>query len=385
MERSEILVHVSASCGVNDDARYCAQVEAILGFQRASRQVITLNPEDSDHDDTTSIATNDLPSNSTSVQEPATPTNDTPNNPAIIISKKTVVCEKNQLPNDQPCANSQKDSLDSPVSVIPDSQPGRLSSDTDNLQVIDHQPSTARTQNFPYALDVPLVKRCQSTSPSPKGSPKKARHDQQCPDEVNSAHTCNPTVQSTPSSPIIGTSFCVPIEIKSPLPPISKDQFTTHVTPTLEMLATRLRGRTYKPLEQTRELNKLERGHWLLRFNIIQAETIASSPGTNGFSNWNMSLFSRFWAFLSDFIKEGRAGWGVWCILEDAPDAQLPYDPHGPTVREMNIRPLMLKTYAWGETASHIYLLLFLASERRVRKMSAQWRDGRDNVVIQMP
>jgi hypothetical protein len=44
-----------------------------------------------------------------------------------------------------------------------------------------------------------------------------------------------------------------------------------------------------------------------------------------------------------------------------------------------------MKVYAWGEIASHIYLLLFLASERRIRGMQAEWRDGAEDVVIQMP
>jgi hypothetical protein len=41
--------------------------------------------------------------------------------------------------------------------------------------------------------------------------------------------------------------------------------------------------------------------------------------------------------------------------------------------------------YAWGEVAIHIYLLLFLASERRVRGMGAEWRDSGEEVVVKMP
>lgn len=50
-----------------------------------------------------------------------------------------------------------------------------------------------------------------------------------------------------------------------------------------------------------------------------------------------------------------------------------------------SLKPLTLKIYAWGEIAVHVYLLLFLASERRIRKMGAQWRDSREEVIIQMP
>lgn len=45
---------------------------------------------------------------------------------------------------------------------------------------------------------------------------------------------------------------------------------------------------------------------------------------------------------------------------------------------------LTLKVYTWGEIVGHVYLLLFLASERRIRKMGAQWRDCGEEVVVQM-
>ena len=47
-------------------------------------------------------------------------------------------------------------------------------------------------------------------------------------------------------------------------------------------------------------------------------------------------------------------------------------------------KSLTLKVYTWGEIASHIYLLLFLASERKIRKMGAQWRDCGEEAVVQM-
>jgi hypothetical protein len=60
----------------------------------------------------------------------------------------------------------------------------------------------------------------------------------------------------------------------------------------------------------------------------------------------------------------------VWCILE----------------RDVLLSDrVTLKVYAWGEVAMHVYLLLFLASERRIRGMGAQWRDYREEVVVQMP
>lgn len=128
---------------------------------------------------------------------------------------------------------------------------------------------------------------------------------------------------------------------------------------------------------------------------IAHANNAAAGVNPN---TWDRELFSRFWGFLEDLIaKEGRAGWGVWCVLEreervveSGADRDLVPDrgcdlhhptPHLPNPDAGNFA---LKVYTWGEIAPHIYLLLYLASERRIRGMGAQWRDASEGVVIQM-
>ncbi|KAE8378214.1 hypothetical protein BDV26DRAFT_261984 [Aspergillus bertholletiae] len=396
MENSEILVHISAPCGVTDDAHYRAQVAAILGFQSASRQVLPLKPDDDNnaHDYIASTATSDgppqpqLPSSNPPLREPVVATNDLPNTPAIIISNKIIGCDEHELRNGQSHDCSPMDSLDTPVSVIPDSQPGRPSSDTNTVQDVDHQPPTTQAQSIPCSAHVTCPKRYQTDTLPRRSGRRKLRHGPYTNDEANTTQIGDSVVQSTALSTCVSTKFPVPAEIRPPLPPISREQFTTHITPTLEMLATRLKDRIYKPLNQIRELDQLERGHWYLHINVVEAEAYESVmywQKSNGACIWNMLTFCRFWSFLSEFIKEGRAGWGVWCILEDGPSVQLPHNAQESAPCEIDIRQLTLKTYAWGEIASHIYLLLFLASERRIRKIGAQWRDSRDIVVIQMP
>ena len=44
----------------------------------------------------------------------------------------------------------------------------------------------------------------------------------------------------------------------------------------------------------------------------------------------------------------------------------------------------VLEIYCWGQTVEHIYLLLFLASERRVKGCGARWIDGAGKMVVQM-
>jgi hypothetical protein len=164
------------------------------------------------------------------------------------------------------------------------------------------------------------------------------------------------------------------------------------------MLTDRLRPeRTYKPTQQTRNLDALERGHWFVKFNLGSKEQKRQKQHKQGNQKeedqiWPHASFETFWKFLNDFIaKDGRAGWGVWCILERSPtpSERTSTNPSNADMAESiddsASVPVSLKIYAWGEIAMHIYLLLFLASERRIRGMGAQWRDAGEHIVLQMP
>ncbi|OQE26218.1 hypothetical protein PENSTE_c005G07221 [Penicillium steckii] len=203
-----------------------------------------------------------------------------------------------------------------------------------------------------------------------------------------------------------------PIEIHPPPPPISTSPFTTHITQTLSMLTQRLKPeRIYNPIQKTRELDIWERGYWAVPITI----TLDTNPNPdipNTSKNWTIPFFNRFWSFLSEFIgKDTRAGWGVWCIAEkmqnvtDPDPDPLPLPSTASTdelsTQESNSNSnananaetltsdtgtisVLVKVYTWGEVVMHVYLLLFLASERRVRGLGAEWRDASEKVVIRM-
>ncbi|KAL2816242.1 hypothetical protein BDW59DRAFT_153387 [Aspergillus cavernicola] len=400
MDKSEILVHISAPSGAVDDARYRAQVEAILNFQPRSCEIIT---------------TTQLLSPSSSTSEPRLKTIHNNNNPPP-HAPDNVPLSSNQAPKQHV---SQKDSFDSPVSVIPDSQPQHPGFDPESLSL---QPTISLYSHSP----LPPSKRPRVGSPPPVNH---REHDeiqvQARPQSTESqtppvpqgpepkpgepTHHNSPKSQPQPQPQNHNHTWHLPplpLQINPPPPPISSSPFTTHITPTLSMLTQRLKSpRTYNPTTQTRDLDTLERGYWFLRVNLLPLpNTPTSTPSqkqnertTQPPNTWDPSIFSKFWTFLSDFIgKEGRAGWGVWCILENLENEDDDDDENGrgkakgettgPS-NDTHAHPqsLALKVYAWGEIACHIYILLFLASDRRIRKMGAQWRDGRDDVVIQMP
>ncbi|RHZ60470.1 uncharacterized protein CDV56_108739 [Aspergillus thermomutatus] len=451
MENSEILVHISAPSGVRDDARYRAQVEAILGFQSLSRQLITLTSDERRGSDSAPAtgqptspgrAVDADPREGSKCTQPFLPNlqstipfenvevecsnavrstpvheglfNATTGSTALTIKDTTIlpdpelgsgrqISSVSLLPQSQN-EHAGKDSLESPVSVIPDSQPEAIRSQAEGL-----------LRGVPYvAVGSPPTKRhcsglspmLQEVAPVSEALILASKLDEE---RHGNYELANPRPVLQNSHPDTPPQLCLgrlPLVIKPSLPPVSRERFVTHVTPTLAMLTRRLKpARTYKPVKQSRDLEQLERGHWYLRINILQLERARhlGTPGLheNEARSWDLARFSRFWSFLSDFIsKDGRAGWGVWCILEDAPetlwsgstDCQIM--PHRTTAPIMSdrktnphsfVRPVILKLYAWGEIALHMYLLLFLASERRIRKMGAQWRDGRDEVVIEMP
>lgn len=327
-----VFIHIAAPSSTHSDSRYRAQADAILQTFYSNQE----NNHEREHDQET------------------------------VHNNSPVTHEQDPLPS----VRLAPDSFDSPVSVIPESPP-------------------APAQH-------------PGKRPPPATSPDNDRHKKHRPKEEEKEGKED-----------------YPLLIHAPPPPIAANTFTTHLTPTLSLLANRLNlARTFVPLRQTRELHVLERGYWCLRLRLSCSEPVARYPRvaqtaardelsltTNANANttataigtgtstcasnntWDHALFTRFWTFLSDLIaKEGRAGWGVWCILDRDRDRDPPPPPPSSSHTNNNsYEELVLKVYTWGEIAPHIYLLLYLASERRIRKMGAQWRDASERVVIQMP
>ncbi|PLB38897.1 uncharacterized protein BDW47DRAFT_104492 [Aspergillus candidus] len=360
---SEVLVHISAPSGVADDARYRAQVDAILGFQCVSRQAV-INSAGSNED-----------------------TQDNGD-------------QRNPHPGIQSPEHHAADSLNSSlVSVIPDSQPSQ-------------GPPLKRPRIHPPSPSPASLPGGAPGNPGNPGDPEETGNPPQPSTSSPRTHHRQQSPPPPPSTQKQETEITLPLQIHPPNPPPSTSPFTTHITPTLSMLITRLKSpRTYTPIHQTRALTNLERGHWTVPINLITTTTTTPpSPSPNpenkpqdlSPNTWPTPLFTRFWTFLSDFICEGRAGWGVWCSLEadtttttnknSNNEGQDPHPQQSPKEEESKeehklthpTQPTTLKIYAWGETAEHIYLLLFLASERRIRRMGARWRDSRDEVVIVM-
>lgn len=452
---SQILVHIAAASTVQDEARYRAQVAAILDFQCTARHPLI---EETNASPPTSADNTRSFSADVAVQSSVSPTTQHEASPILreaprpayttLSSDPRLLPEKDSPAPRKHIISNHPDSLESLISVIPDSQPEIAQ------ELVRAEQS--RAELSPPSQLAPPPKRRRTAPASPDPVQPLVIADPPATDQPAASHGVIPIENELPLPTAIPTGFpeipieisssdqgkgpdasitrtttpshhipvntptptqipdhinlsTLPLEIHPPRPPISTAPFTTHITQTLSMLTERLNpARTYKPSTQTRPLDPLERGYWLVHLavenpqnrerdsaDLVDQNPIPKSGNTNATQSptsrpksksnseskeimrtWPYPLFHAFWSFLSEFVgRDGRAGWGVWCILEDATaSSTLSSDTH-----------VSLKVYAWGEVAMHVYLLLFLASERRIRGMGVQWRDSGEEVVIQMP
>ncbi|KAK5677478.1 hypothetical protein LTS10_010050 [Elasticomyces elasticus] len=141
------------------------------------------------------------------------------------------------------------------------------------------------------------------------------------------------------------------LTIRPPDPEVAIENFTTHITPTLSYLSSSPQlAEVYTPISVSRPLLPLERGYWL----------IDPAP-------WPTEAQIAFWKFLESKVGTGQAGWGVWCLREG----------DGEVFGKVQV-------FCWGEVVKHVYLMLYVASTSRVRKIGLRWVDGEGEVVVQM-
>ncbi|KAH6724827.1 hypothetical protein BKA61DRAFT_37836 [Leptodontidium sp. MPI-SDFR-AT-0119] len=149
---------------------------------------------------------------------------------------------------------------------------------------------------------------------------------------------------------------CVVMLLHDQLPPRPKPPVTatgelkaeTFITPHLKEIAKRMPSRIYSPVSQTRDLREMERGYWLLECE-----------------GWDEDLQQRCWNTLGRHIGRDLLGWVVWCM------------------RDKEFKSIRI--YCWGVAASHINLLLYMASEGTIKKAGACWIGGDGKTIIQMP
>jgi hypothetical protein len=152
----------------------------------------------------------------------------------------------------------------------------------------------------------------------------------------------------------------LPIQIHPPPPPTGSDSFVSHITPQLRSQfwdSEELQGK-YKPFPH-RALGQSERGYW-------QFDTRA----------WSPKIQIKFWVFLQSNIGSGVSGWGIWCLREN--------DMTGDEGREETHELGIVKVFCWGEVVGHVWLLCYVASQARLKRVESQWVDAGGEVVVRI-
>ncbi|KAI1082852.1 hypothetical protein F5B20DRAFT_486910 [Whalleya microplaca] len=258
------------------------------------------------------------------------------------------------------CKPQCKPPSESSGSLIRDTIKDRRERITDTPQ-FDQQPQAGLTDDN-VIEETRLMNSSNPSSAARADSepPPAKQHHQQSPGDVSprslarAASDVGPTAFSG-RKPLLTISFLSvhgytydSLELRAPEPPVSDAHIEPHsfITPGLEKLAADLSiPKRYRPKVQKRDLRPLERGYWILDC-----------------SAWDPQLKRDAWAYLANYIGTGVAGWGVWCI------------------RDSEFR--WLRTYCWGLIAPHIYLLLYLASQRKILFKDSSWVDGEGVTVV---
>ena len=168
--------------------------------------------------------------------------------------------------------------------------------------------------------------------------------------EVTSSRVTMVATSSVPSSQA-KLNWGEKLEIRPPPPRTSIKNLTPEmlITPSLEQLAQKMRlAAAFRPTDQTRDLRPMERGHWVVKCK-----------------NWDSGVQKRCWECLGNFIGRGLGGWGVWCVRDEDLDT--------------------IKVYCWGTTVGHVYLLLYMASESKIKRAGVRWIGGDGETIITMP
>jgi hypothetical protein len=111
---------------------------------------------------------------------------------------------------------------------------------------------------------------------------------------------------------------------------------------------------------------------------------------------WTEEEFVRFWRNLEECVGEGKWGWGVKVFreecTEEVDEVRKPHEglPSSPPeagavgAERKRERRVLLKVTTWGELIPHIWILLWLISDKLTAYIPMEWRAGDDSVVVKM-
>jgi hypothetical protein len=281
--------------------------------------------------------------------------------------------------------------------------------------------------------------------PSPRSQPRTHSSPRVSSDPFNSSpnsatrsfyHNSSPPVrfargQKTPSArsslteagrqcDVTSSIKSLPNRIEAPPPSTGTGSFVTHVSDALSIMINRLPlAKHFRPATVARDVRILERGHWSIRIKIASEQEVAEArrppeqseivtalnehlagesfhqrearyeswkaAGENlsqlGFSKrcdlWTEAEFLNFWESLKSYVEDGKAGHGLSVAKDWAAEAVTP----GRLTQSMYAR---IRVYTWGEVLGHIWVALWVLSDKKTAYIPMEWISTDDTVVVTM-
>lgn len=115
----------------------------------------------------------------------------------------------------------------------------------------------------------------------------------------------------------------------------------------LEKLAASMQmGKKYRPKYQARAMRPFERGYWLMRLD-----------------GWELEEKVKAWGFLGNYIRrDDKAGWGTRACRDESWQ--------------------WIRLYGWEHIAGELYILLYVASYRKLKFMEIKFYGAAGDVLI---
>ncbi|KAI1613859.1 hypothetical protein EDD36DRAFT_209161 [Exophiala viscosa] len=214
----------------------------------------------------------------------------------------------------------------------------------------------------------------RSSTPKPRRSRSQPAIDVTTPARHSRPASQPKTSQHTSLGSLISQ---LPNEVRGPNPKGGQARYKTHLTTTLQKLAVRVPlSKHFRPAFVARDVNVLERGFWEFSVQIVNDLGTRRSRRTSAdhsvdrphAAQWAEKEFIQFWQNVSRFVSEGKAGWGTAMVKEAAEDGTI-----------WNIR-----IFTWGEVLGHIWLVLWVLSDKATGRIYMHWVAGDGSVIVKM-
>ncbi|POS76436.1 hypothetical protein DHEL01_v205170 [Diaporthe helianthi] len=397
-DHTEILVHITAPSAAADDVQYRALAQAYLDFK--PEEIIPL-PQDStskpsavpsdkfispqasfrsvrDNVGSPRLAQANQSANQlTSIQPSAPPTTSSQLNDD---TQHSWVAPPSEIPDSMPDNDIRAPAFNTPTRILnfllQSTEPPSLSSGGRSSEAPEAGRNAAHSRpSHAAALDSSLF--CDlglDSSPSARRprsqAPQSPGPREPVPNVEDVAEDCGPEKVSPGSAPATGpgphqaaepdamaekeygrlianSDWARETQLISYEPAPANHRLGPRAPQHLENLATSMQvDKKYRPGFQAREMRPFERGYWLM-----------------GLDGWEFEEKVKAWGFLGNYIRrDGKAGWGTRACRDESWG--------------------WIRLYGWEHIAAELYILLYVASYRKLKFVETKFYGAAGDVLI---